>query len=150
MRDKEFETIFGQIPTESDCYQVIADASRADGQKVVRSDKVRAYEHAFMQQCVKYANRQILGQFRLLINFYMEKDCKDIGNAIRTVLGCLQITKAVADNGKCSELIVRKVTDVTYPRIEFVIQEMAEPMDIAALSDFLSRESVSTSKGGKL
>lgn len=150
MRNIELETIYGQIPTESDCYKVVADPKQANGQKVVRSDKVRAYEHTFLQQCVKYANRQILGQFRLLITFYIEKDCKDIGNAIRTVLGCLQITKAVADNGKCSELIVRKVTDVTYPRIEFVLQEMAEPMDIAALSDFLSRESVSASKGGKL
>ena len=150
MRKFEFETIFGQVPTDANSYQVVADSTQANGQKILRSDLVRGYEHAFIQQCGKYANRQILGQFRLVATIYTGKEAFDLGSAIKTILNCLQIVKAVADKGKCAEAIVRKIVDVRHPRIEFVLDEVEHPMDIAALSDFLNRESVQQAKDGKL
>lgn len=150
MRKLEFETIFGQLPNESNSYQVAADSSSANGVKILCSDLVRGYEHAFIQQCGKYANKQILGQFRLITTIYTDKEAFDLGTSIKTILNCLQIVKAVADKRKCSEVIVRKIVDIRHPRIEFVLDEVEHPMDIAALSDFLNRESVQQANDGKL
>lgn len=66
----EFETIFGKIPSEADSYKVVADGYSANGKKLVKSDRALAYEHAFMQQCSQYANRLLLGRFRLIVTIY--------------------------------------------------------------------------------
>lgn len=150
MRKLKFETIFGQVPCGPNCYQVVADAHLTNGQRLVKSDAVRGYEHGFIQQCAKYANRQILGRFRLLITIYDGNSNNELDEALRTVLNCLQYVKAVADKSKCAETIARKVVDVRYPRIEFALQEITEPIDIAALGDILSRESDTDTKGGKV
>lgn len=146
----EFETIFGKIPSEADSYKVVADGFSASGKKLVKSDRVYAYEHAFMQQCSQYANRLLLGRFRLIVTIYDDTENGSTANALRIVLNCLQSVKAVADQNKCTELVARKIVDVRHPRVEFALQEVTEPMEIAAFSDFLNRESVSKTKGGKL
>ena len=61
------ETIYGVIPSKSNCYTV----GRVNGRPcIVKSNEMKRYERSFIKQCTIYKNRNISTPFRLIVDVY--------------------------------------------------------------------------------
>ena len=120
----EVETIHGQIIAKANHYQAVPGK---DGTKrIIKDDKIRAYERSFMAQCTKYRNRRISSRFRLFVRVWHSSERFDLDNSLKTLLDCLQMAGAIADDKLCYQIEAEKKIDKYHPRIEFALQEVNE------------------------
>ena len=64
----EIEVIHGQIIAKANHYQAVP--GKFGAKRIIKDEKIRAYEKSFMQQCRVYRNKGISGRFRLFVRVY--------------------------------------------------------------------------------
>lgn len=118
----ETEVIRGQIIAKANHYQAVPGK---DGTKrIIKDDKIRAYERSFMAQCTKYRNRRISSRFRLFVRVWHSSVRFDLDNSLKTLLDCLQMVGAITDDKLCFQIEAEKRIDKYHPRIEFALLEV--------------------------
>jgi Holliday junction resolvase RusA-like endonuclease len=118
------EVIFGQIVAKANNYQAVPDKATG-GRRIIKSDKVRAYERTFAAQCRIYAGKRINRPFELVTTVYYSRPTYDLDNSLKTLLDCLQYVGAITDDNLCTRIVADKQIDRYKPRVEFAI--IAEP-----------------------
>lgn len=83
---------------------------------------MRAYERSFMEQCRIYKDRLINCHFTLYVAVYESSVRYDLDNALKTLLDCLQMVKAIADDNLCRKIVAEKRIDKYRPRVVFGIE----------------------------
>lgn len=117
----EWETIQGQVVSKANNYQV---GNNGHGKRyIIKSDEIRRYERTFCSQCRIYRGRMIDGSFTLFVAVFERSTRYDLDNALKTILDCLQMTKAIANDNQCVRIVAEKRIDKFHPRIMFAIQE---------------------------
>ena len=125
------EIIYGQIIAKANHYQAVPGTS---GQKRIIKDKIiRAYERSFMEQCKTYRNKRISSRFRLVVRVWHSSERFDLDNSLKTLLDCLQMVGAIANDKLCYQIEAEKHLDKYHPRIEFAIMEVNEQKNIFEL-----------------
>ena len=120
----ETEVIHGQIIAKANHYQAVPGK---DGTKrIIKDEKIRAYERSFMDQCKVYRNRRISSRFRLFVRVWHSSERFDLDNSLKTLLDCLQMAGAIADDKLCYQIEAEKKIDKYHPRVEFALQEVNE------------------------
>lgn len=120
----EVEVIHGQIIAKANHYQTVPGKSGA--KRIIKDDKIRAYEHSFMQQCRIYRNKGISSRFRLFVRVFHRSLRFDLDNSLKTLLDCLQMVGAITDDKLCFQIEAEKKIDKYNPRIEFALLEVNE------------------------
>lgn len=115
------ETIYGQVVSKANNYTVGNNAGM--GRHIVKTAELKAYERSFLKQCRIYANRMINGRFTLFVTVYEGSLRYDLDNALKTILDCLQMAKAIVNDNQCVRIVADKKLDRRNPRIIFAIQE---------------------------
>lgn len=115
------ETIYGQVVSKANNYTVGNNAGM--GRHIVKSAELKAYERSFLKQCRIYANRMINGRFTLFVTVYESSKRYDLDNALKTILDCLQMAKAITNDNLCTKIVAEKKLDRVTPRVVFAIQE---------------------------
>ena len=116
----ETETIYGQVVSKANNY-IVADGKT--GRHIVKTGKLKEYEKSFARQCRIYKDRYINGNFTLYVKVYECSLRYDLDNALKTILDCLQMVKAISDDNLCFKIVAEKRLDRKNPRIEYSIQE---------------------------
>ena len=120
----EIEVIHGQIIAKANHYQAVP--GKGDARRIIKDEKIRAYEHSFMAQCTKYRNRRISSRFRLFVRVWHSSVRFDLDNSLKTLLDCLQMVGAITDDKLCFQIEAEKRIDKYHPRIEFALLEVNE------------------------
>ena len=120
----ETETIFGQVIAKPNHYQAVP--GKFGAKRIIKDEKIRAYEKSFMQQCKIYRNKGISSRFRLFVRVYHSSVRFDLDNSLKTLLDCLQMVGAITDDKLCFQIEAEKKIDRYHPRIEFAILEVNE------------------------
>ena len=115
------ETIYGQVVSKANNYTVGNNSGM--GRHIVKTAELKAYERSFLKQCRIYANRMINGRFTLFVTVYESNKRYDLDNALKTVLDCLQMAKAITNDNLCIGIVADKKLDRRNPRVVFSIQE---------------------------
>jgi hypothetical protein len=79
----EEETIIGQVIGKSNNYEAVPDG--AGGRRIIKNERIRAYEQLFSMQCKIYRDRLINGQFKLFIKVYQSSMRFDLDNSLKTI-----------------------------------------------------------------
>ena len=115
------EIIFGQVVSKANNYQV---GSGKNGERhIIKSDRLRAYERSFKEQCTIYKDRFIDGPFTLFVTVYESSTRYDLDNALKTILDCLQMVNAITNDNLCAKIVAEKRLDRRMPRVVFAIKE---------------------------
>ena len=120
----EVEVIHGQIVGKANHYQAVP--GRNGAKRIIKDEKIRAYERSFMQQCTKYRNRRISSRFRLFVRVWHSSIRFDLDNSLKTLLDCLQMSGAITDDKLCYQIEAEKHIDKRNPRVEFALLEVNE------------------------
>lgn len=116
----ERETIYGQIISKANNYKVCNDKH---GQRyIIKSEAIRAYERNFMEQCKVYKDRLINCHFTLYVAVYESSVRYDLDNALKTLLDCLQMVRAITDDNLCRKIVAEKRIDKYRPRVVFSLE----------------------------
>ncbi len=116
----EIETIYGQVIGKANNYMVVPGG---DGKRLIKNDKIRAYEQNFAKQCKIYRNKRISSRFQLFVRVYNTSNRFDLDNTLKTICDCLQYVGAITDDNLCAKIVAEKFLDVRNPRVEFMITE---------------------------
>ena len=116
----EIETIYGQVIGKANNYMVVPDGN---GKRLIKNEKIRAYERSFAKQCKIYANKRISSRFQLFVHIFNTSGRFDLDNALKTILDCLQYVGAITDDNLCTKIVAEKSIDRRNPRVEFMIVE---------------------------
>ena len=117
----EREIIYGQVVSKANNYEVGND--KHGGRYIIKSEAIRAYERSFIEQCQIYKDRLINCHFTLYVAVYESSVRYDLDNALKTILDCLQMAKAITDDNLCRKIVAEKRVDKHWPRIVYAIQE---------------------------
>lgn len=117
----ERETIYGPVVSKANNYQVGND--KHGQQYIIKSEAIRAYERSFIEQCKVYKDRLINCHFTLYVVVYESSVRYDLDNALKTILDCLQMARAITDDNLCRKIVAEKRIDRQRPRVVFGIQE---------------------------
>ena len=120
----EVEVIHGQIIAKANHYQAVP--GKFGQKRIIKDEIIRAYERFFMEQCKVYRNRRISSRFRLFVRVWHSSERFDLDNSLKTLLDCLQMAGAIADDKLCYQIEAEKHLDKYRPRIEFAILEVNE------------------------
>lgn len=120
----ETEVIHGQIIAKANHYQAVP--GKNGEKRIIKDEKIRAYEHSFMEQCTKYRDRRISSRFRLFVRVWHSSVRFDLDNSLKTLLDCLQMVGAITDDKLCFQIEAEKRIDKYHPRIEFALLEVNE------------------------
>lgn len=124
----EIEVIHGQIIAKANHYQAVP--GKNGKKRIIKDEKIRAYEKAFMQQCKVYRNKRISSRFRLFVRVFHSSVRFDLDNSLKTLLDCLQMVGAITDDKLCFQIEAEKRIDKFHPRIEFALLEVNEQKNI--------------------
>lgn len=124
----EVEVIHGQIIAKANHYQAVP--GKFGAKRIIKDEKIRAYEHEFIQQCKIYRDRGISSRFRLFVRVYHSSVRFDLDNSLKTLLDCLQMVGAITDDKLCFQIEAEKKIDKYHPRIEFALLEVNEQKNI--------------------
>ena len=114
------ETIYGQVVSKANNYEIGNDKH---GQRyIIKSEAMRAYERNFMNQCKVYKDRLINCHFTLYVAVYESSVRYDLDNALKTILDCLQMARAITDDNLCHKIVAEKRFDKHRPRVVFGIE----------------------------
>lgn len=120
----EIETIYGQIIAKANHYQAVPGKSGT--KRIIKDEKIRTYERSFEKQCRIYRNRRITSRFRLFVRVFHSSVRFDLDNSLKTLLDCLQMVGAIADDKLCFQIEAEKRIDKYRPRVEFALLEVNE------------------------
>ena len=124
----EVEVIHGQIIAKANHYQAVP--GKFGRKRIIKDEKIRAYESSFVEQCKVYRNRRISGRFRLFVRVFHSSVRLDLDNSLKTLLDCLQMVGAITDDNLCFQIEAEKKIDKYHPRIEFALLEVNEQKQI--------------------
>ena len=124
----EIEVIHGQIIAKANHYQAVP--GKNGKKRIIKDEKIRAYENSFCQQCKTYKNRRISSRFRLFVRVFHSSVRFDLDNSLKTLLDCLQMVSAITDDKLCFQIEAEKRIDKYHPRIEFALLEVNEQKNI--------------------
>lgn len=124
----EIEVIHGQIIAKANHYQTVP--GKNGKKRIIKDEKIRAYENSFIQQCKTYKNRRISSRFRLFVRVFHSSVRFDLDNSLKTLLDCLQMVSAITDDKLCFQIEAEKRIDKYHPRIEFALLEVNEQKNI--------------------
>lgn len=116
----ERETIYGQVVSKANNYEV--GNNKHGGRYIIKSEAIRAYERSFIEQCQIYKDRLINCHFTLYVAVYESSVRYDLDNALKTILDCLQMARAITDDNLCRNIVVEKRVDKFQPRIVYAIE----------------------------
>ena len=116
-----WEVIHGNPIGKANNMMVVPDGE--GGRRIIKNEKIRAYERTFDEQCRIYRNRQIDRPFKLYATIYPCTWATDADNIVKTILDCLQYAGAITNDSLAVELHIRKVVDPQHPRVEYAIEE---------------------------
>lgn len=125
MRDESFfdnapwETIHGQIIGKANNYQAVPDGCRRS--RIIKNDRIRAYERHFREQCRIYAGAMVDRPFEVVVIVYTKSWSFDLDNSLKTLLDCMQDAGVITDDKNCIRIVADKVLDPYNPRIEFCV-----------------------------
>lgn len=120
----EVEVIHGQIIAKANHYQAVP--GKFGAKRIIKDEKIRAYEHEFIQQCKIYRDRRISSRFRLFVRVFHSSVKFDLDNSLKTLLDCLQMVGAITNDKLCFQIEAEKKIDKFHPRIEFALLEVNE------------------------
>lgn len=124
----EVEVIHGQIIAKANHYQAVP--GKFGRKRIIKDEKIRAYESSFVEQCKIYRNKRISSRFRLFVRVFHSSVRFDLDNSLKTLLDCLQMVGAITDDNLCFQIEAQKLTDKYHPRIEFALLEVNEQKQI--------------------
>jgi Holliday junction resolvase RusA-like endonuclease len=111
-------TILGNAPSKSNCYRIITLGKHAS---LAKTPALKKYEDSFFMQVGRYRGANIDEYFKFEVDVYYPSNRSDLDNAMKVLLDCLQKSKVIKNDNKCTEIIARKFIDKSNPRIEFKI-----------------------------
>ena len=117
-----YETIWGQPVSKANSYMAVPDGD--GGKRIIKNERIRAYERSFDEQCKIYRGKQINRPFRLHITVYESSNAYDLDNCLKTVLDCLQYAGAITNDNLCVGILATKRIDRDHPRIEYGLEEL--------------------------
>ena len=117
-----YETIYGQVIAKASHYQAVPDGQ--GGRRIIKDEKIRAYERSFNEQCRIYRGKNIDRPFLLHITVYQSSNVYDLDNSLKTILDCLQYTHVIKDDRDCVGIRADKRIDHDRPRIVYGIEEL--------------------------
>lgn len=115
------QTIFGQIPSKSNCYKIVSINGHSS---LAKLEALKQYEKSFYLQCNHYRNKNISGLFELHIDVFNGSQRPDLDNAFKICLDSLQDCKAIKNDRNCVKIVAQKFVDKKNPRIEFELIEV--------------------------
>lgn len=124
--EMQFEVIFGDVVAKSNNY--LAVPGGGGGRRIIKSEKVREYEKKFCDQAVIYKDARIDVPFIFEVDVYFKSKCKDLDNAIKTLLDCLQYIHAITDDNLCVEIRARKHVCRAKPHVKYRIIPIQQKM----------------------
>ena len=124
----EIEVIHGQIIAKANHYQAVP--GKGGTKRIIKDEKIRAYEKSFIQQCRTYKDKRITSRFRLFVRVFHSSVRFDLDNSLKTLLDCLQMVGAIEDDKLCFQIEAEKRIDKYHPRVEFAILEVNEQKNI--------------------
>ena len=124
----EIEVIHGQIIAKANHYQAVP--GKGGTKRIIKDEKIRAYEKSFIQQCRTYKDKSITSRFRLFVRVFHSSVRFDLDNSLKTLLDCLQMVGAIEDDKLCFQIEAEKRIDKYHPRVEFAILEVNEQKNI--------------------
>ena len=124
----EIEVIHGQIIAKANHYQAVP--GKLGMKRIIKDEKIRAYERSFMKQCQIYRNKRISSRFRLFVRVFHSSVRFDLDNSLKTLLDCLQMAGAITDDKLCFQIEAEKKIDKYHHRVEFAILEVNEQKQI--------------------
>ena len=113
-------TIYGKIPSNSNCYKIITFNGHAS---LAKQKSLKEYEKTFFIQC-PIRNKMIDGYFNLSVDVFYENMRPDLDNSFKILLDCLQKCNAIKNDRYCVQIFARKLIDKENPRIEFTLEEV--------------------------
>lgn len=116
----KIQTIFGQVPSKSNCYKIITLSGHGS---LAKTKALKDYEKSFYLQCNLYRNANIKGLFEFNVDVYYPNNRADLDNSLKIILDSLQQVKAIENDNKCVLIVARKFVDKVNPRIEFSLIE---------------------------
>lgn len=116
----KIQTIFGQVPSKSNCYKIITLSGHGS---LAKTKALKDYEKSFYLQCNLYRNANIKGLFEFNVDVYYPNNRADLDNSLKIILDSLQQVKAIENDNKCVLIVARKFVDKLNPRIEFSLIE---------------------------
>ena len=123
----EIEVVYGQVVAKANHYLTVPGRN---GRRIIKDDRIRAYERSFVEQCRVYRNRHISSRFRLFVRVFHSSPRYDLDNALKTLLDCLELSGAIVNDRLCIEIQAEKHIDKNHPRIEFCIEEVNKQKQI--------------------
>lgn len=124
----DVEIIYGQILAKANHYQAVP--GKYGTKRIIKDEKIRAYENLFIQQCRIYRNKGISSRFHLFVRVFHSSVRFDLDNSLKTLLDCLQMVGAITDDKLCFQIEAEKKIDKYHPRIEFAILEVNEQIQL--------------------
>lgn len=122
------EVIYGLVPSKSNQNRIIKFKKKGavpeedkEHFSLATSGAVKKYEKMFMQQCVRYRNKNIETYFKIELDVYYPNRRSDLDGAFKVIFDCLQKVHAIKNDNLCVGINARKLIDKANPRIEFVI-----------------------------
>ena len=122
------ETIYGNVPSKSNCYKIITLRNKATGKtysSLGKTGALKKYENQFyIQLSGELRNKMIEGYFEIEVNVYYPSGRSDLDNSLKAILDCLQKAKAIKNDNKCVKITAQRFIDKKEPRVEFNIIEL--------------------------
>ena len=115
------QTIFGTIPSKSNCYKIITLGGHGS---LAKTPAMKKYENDFFIQCNHYRNKNIQGYFEIYVDVFYPNQRSDLDNSLKVCLDCLQKINAIDNDNKCVKIVAQKFLDKQNPRIEFELVEL--------------------------
>ena len=115
------QTIFGTIPSKSNCYKIITLGWHGS---LAKTPAMKKYENDFFIQCNHYRNKNIQGYFEIYVDVFYPNQRSDLDNSLKVCLDCLQKVNAIDNDNKCVKIVAQKFLDKNNPRIEFELVEL--------------------------
>lgn len=115
------QVIIGSIPSKSNNYRIVTIGGHGS---LAKTKALKDYEKSFQLQCNLYRNKNIEGAFELNVDVFYENNRKDLDNAMKVLLDCLQTIKAIENDRNCLKIVAQKFVDKVNPRIEFELNPL--------------------------
>lgn len=120
-REIETETIYGEVVGKANNYMAVPD--KDGNRRIIKNEKIRAYERNFASQCKVYRGRMIAKPFIFYARVFFTHNGHDLDNSLKTILDCLQYANAITDDNLCVKIVAEKHIDKRVPRVQYAIQE---------------------------
>lgn len=106
----EIEVIYGQIIAKANHNQAVP--GKSGRKRIIKDEKIRAYESSFVEQCKIYRNKRISSRFRLFVRVWHSSERFDLDYSLKMLLDCLQMVNAITDDKLCLAGGERAKTDI--------------------------------------